>query len=133
MKRPDAYQLAAYLCNSPTVQRYFPHAGSADMGLPPRPLAWSRPVTSPSVEQLAAELIAEEEFAGLWLGAWFGTPQGVVFEQAVRMILPPGYQADYNLLVTALKQAARQQNKKAAGIIFAMGLVGVVAVLLRGE
>jgi hypothetical protein len=83
---------------------------------------------SVSVEELASQLIEDEELAGLWLGGWLGTPRGALLTQAVGLVIPQAYRADYDLLLRALQQAAREQNKQMAGL----ALVGaaLIAVLV---
>lgn len=125
-------QLAARLSSSGIVRHHFPYVGSVNAGLPPRPRTHGeRWVT---VEELASQLIGDEELAGLWLGGWLGTPQGELLEQAVGMVIPKVYRADYDLLLEALERAARQQNKRAAGLaLVGAAVLGALVWLTREQ
>lgn len=84
----------------------------------------------PPAEQLAREFLADAEFQSFRLGTWLATPEGEVFAQAVEMVMPPFYRQDAELLVEALKIAAKlqQRNERLAGGI----VIGAVLVLGLG-
>ena len=127
-RRVDAQQLAALLVSSRVVQKHFPYAGSASVRLPGRPYRYGYEAVTP--EYLARQLIAEEELAGIRLGAWLGTREGALIEEAVGMIIPTAYREDYSLLVRALRIAAQKQNKKMAGLALAGGGLGALLIWL---
>ena len=87
----------------------------------------------PTVEDLAEELLAEPEFLALRLGSLLGTPQGHVIAEGVKLVTPPFYEADVELLVAGLTYAAELQAKgnQRAGLV-ALGVVGVFTALLFG-
>jgi hypothetical protein len=87
----------------------------------------------PAVEELAAELLADAEFQSLRLGSWLETPEGAFYAQVVEMVMPPFYRQDAELLVSALKLAAKlqQRNQRLAGGV-ALGAIALVLVLGLG-
>jgi hypothetical protein len=82
------------------------------------------------VEELAQELLADGEFQALRLGGWLGTPETELFARAVEMASPPFYRADVELLVAALRLAAKLQQRDArlAGRV-AIGAIALVVLL----
>jgi hypothetical protein len=81
----------------------------------------------PTAEQLARELVADAEFQSLRLGTWLSTPEGELFARTVEMVAPPFYRQDAELLVEALKLAAKlqQRNERLAGGV----LIGAAVVI----
>jgi hypothetical protein len=102
--------------------------------VPGRAFGWHPPIERPSAAELAAQLFAIAEFRALGLGSWLGTPQGAFFASAVEAVSPPFYRQDEELLVEALKLAAKMQsgNQRAAGA-FALGAIALgVFLISRG-
>jgi len=85
-------------------------------GVPRRAFGWQPPTRAVSAAELAGQLLATAEFRALGLGSWLGTPDGEFFTAAVEAVSPPFYRQDEELLVEALKLAAKMQsgNQKAA-------------------
>ena len=87
---------------------------------------WSRPYagwqTLPTSEQFAKDLLADTEFRSFQLGTWLGTTDGEVITTAVRMVIPPIYQPEFDLAVDALKLAARMQQQEGQKV--ALSIVG---------
>ena len=82
--------------------------------------------TNSELEALAIQFVNDEEFRLLRLGTLLGTTQGDVIVQGVELVAPPFYRQDIELLVDALKLAARMQNKRIAGR-FALAAAGLAA------
>lgn len=81
----------------------------------------------PTADELAREFVADAEFQSFRLGTWLSTPDGEVFAQAVEMVMPPFYRQDAELLVDALRLAAKlqQRNERVAGGV----LIGAAVVI----
>ena len=92
---------------------------------------WQPGIARPSPFEFAKELIATSEFQAVGLGAWFGTPEGEFFTDAVEAVSPPFYRPDEELLIDSLKLAAGMQrdNKRIAGL-FALGVIAVGVLLI---
>jgi hypothetical protein len=88
----------------------------------------------PTVEQLAQELLGVTEIRALRLGAWLTTPDGAMITEAVEAISPPLYRQDIELVVAALKLAAKMQQEEGQGKagMVAAGALGVAAVIAIG-
>jgi hypothetical protein len=78
-------------------------------------------------ETLAQELLNSAEFRALQLGTWLGTPDGELISAAVHAVMPPPYRQDIDLLIEALKIAAKAQQKDAREKAIATG-VGLAAL-----
>jgi hypothetical protein len=96
-----------------------------------QPLPGSLGVNRYTPETLAQEFFASAEFKALQLGTWLGTPDGELIAAAVHAVTPPPYQQDIDLLVEALKLAAKVQQKDARekAIVAGIGLAAVGALL----
>jgi len=86
-----------------------------------------------TIESLAEEFLAMPEFLALRLGGFLGTPQGHVIAEGVRLVTPPFYEPDVELLIGGLTYAAELQAKgdQKAGLV-ALGVIGGVALLAAG-
>jgi len=92
------------------------------------------PIEGPSAAELAGQLLATAEYRGLGLGSWLGTPEGEFFTGAVEAVSPPFYRQDEELLVEALKLAAkmRSRNRRMAGAMALGGIALGVVLISRG-
>ena len=86
----------------------------------------------PTPEALAEEWLGMAEFQALRLGNWLGTADGEAFTQAVEMVIPGFYRADAELLVAALKHAAKLQHERGQAIAGQFALGGIVVAVLVG-
>jgi hypothetical protein len=98
-----------------------------------RAFAWHPPIDRPAAAELAGQLLATAEFRALGLGTWLGTPDGELFTAAVEVVSPPFYRQDEELIVEALKLAAKMQsgNRRAAGAV-AVGAIALGIFLMAG-
>lgn len=87
----------------------------------------------PTVEALVEEFLAMPEFLALRLGTFLGTPEGRVIAEGVKLVTPPFYEPDVELLITGLTYAAELQAKhdRKAGLV-ALGTVGIFGALIFG-
>jgi hypothetical protein len=89
-----------------------------------------------SVEQIALNLFTNAEFRALQLGDWLNTPDGELLVAAAEAIAPSLYRQDIELLVAALKLAAKMQQddgrKRAATAALLVAAGGALLVASRG-
>ena len=99
-----------------------------------RAFAWHPPIDRPTAAELAGQLLATAEFRALSLGTWLGTPDGEFFTAAVEAVSPPFYRQDEELIVEALKLAAKMQsgNRRAAGALALGAVVAGIFLISRG-
>lgn len=99
-----------------------------------RAFAWHPPTDRPTAVELAGQLLAIAEFRVLGLGTWLGTPDGEFFTAAVEAVSPPFYRQDEELIVEALKLAAKMQsgNRRAAGALALGAAVAGIFLISRG-
>jgi hypothetical protein len=99
-----------------------------------RAFAWHPPIDRPTAAELAGQLLATAEFRALGLGTWLGTPDGEFFTAAVEAVSPPFYRQDEELIVEALKLAAKMQsgNRRAAGALALGAVVAGIFLISRG-
>jgi hypothetical protein len=92
---------------------------------------WRPPIARASAAELAGRLLASAEFRALGLGTWLGTLDGEFLTGAVEAVSPPFYRQDEELLVDALKLAAKMQsdNQRMAGV-FALGAIALGLFLI---
>ena len=88
------------------------------------PFAYRRP--QPSAENLAEAFVTDVGFRTLQLGNWLRSPDGALIEAAVIALLPPAAQPEARLITSALKIAAKQQER--VGVETASKIVGTVVV-----
>jgi len=96
-----------------------------------RAFGWRPAIERPSTAELAGQLLTTAEYRALGLGSWLGTPDGEFFTAAVEAVSPPFYRQDEELMVDALKLAAKMQsgNQRAAGALALAALAfGALAV-----
>jgi hypothetical protein len=99
-----------------------------------RAFAWHPPIDRPTAAELAGQLLATAEFRALGLGTWLGTPDGEFFTAAVEAVSPPFYRQDEELIVEALKLAAKMQsgNRRAAGALALGAVAAGIFLISRG-
>jgi hypothetical protein len=81
-------------------------------------------------------LLATAEFRAVGLGTWLGTPDGEFFTAAVEAVNPPFYRQDEELLVNALKLAAKMQSdnqRAAAALAVGASVLLSVGILLAAR
>jgi hypothetical protein len=125
-------QIALFLDQHVTLPRATSPFGWAGQHWRGEPYGFAQP--RPTHQQVAHELLAIPEFRALQLGTWLGTTNGEIITEAVEMVTPPFYREDVELLVEALKLAARfqaQEGQGRAGKI-ALGAIGVAALFAIG-
>jgi hypothetical protein len=93
-----------------------------------------RGLPRPSAEELAEQLLADAEFGAIRLGTFLDTPDGELLVTAVELVSPPFYRDDIELLVAALKLAARiqQRQQRLGGVLIGAAAVALVASFARG-
>jgi hypothetical protein len=85
-------------------------------------------------EQTAEQLLASAAFRALRLGTWLSTPKGEFITAAVEALAPPLYQMDIELLIDAIKLAARAQQREARERAVGIGLVVAIGgALIAGS
>ena len=85
-------------------------------------------------EQIAEQLLASAAFRALRLGTWLSTPKGEFITAAVEALTPPLYQMDVNLLIDAVKLAAKAQQREAREKAVSIGLVVAIGgALIAGS
>jgi hypothetical protein len=106
----------------------------------PAPFGGLYPLRRPPVaqqftpEQTAEQLLASAVFRALRLGTWLSTPKGEFITAAVEALAPPLYQMDIELLVDAIKLAARAQQREAREKAVGIGLVVAIGgALIAGS
>jgi len=83
-----------------------------------------------TAEQVAERLLAEVGFRALRLGSLLNTPDGELMASAVELLTPPPYRADMELLVEALKIAAKKQQSEERDKAFGVGVVAAIGAVL---
>jgi hypothetical protein len=113
-------QIARFVQRNPTLRPLllWPHQ------IPPH-----RRPPYPTVLQIAEELLADSEFQVLQLATWLRSPDGKLIADAVALVIPLAYRAEYELAVEALQVAAEMQYEqgwpqRAAGFV-ALGVVSI--------
>ena len=106
----------------------------------PEPFGGLYPLRRPPVaqqftpEQIAEQLLASAAFRALRLGTWLSTPRGEFITAAVEALVPPLYQMDIDLLIDAVKLAARAQQREAREKAVGIGLVVAIGgALIAGS
>lgn len=126
---PEAQDIAAFLDAHVTWERRNPweseHAWMLNH-------PYRRGQVRPTPEALAKEWLGIAEFQALRLGTWLGTTDGEVFTQAVEMVLPGFFRTDAELLVAALKHAAKLQHERGQAVAGRLALGSVVVAGLAG-
>ena len=84
------------------------------------------PPSRPTVEEIANWYLEQAEFRALKLGGWLGTEDGEIIAGAVEQFLPPLYKQDAELLVEALKLAAKMQQKEGLKVAGAWALGSIL-------
>jgi hypothetical protein len=85
-------------------------------------------------EQISEQLLASAAFRALRLGTWLSTPKGEFITAAVEALVPPPYQLDVDLLIDAVKLAARAQQREARDRAVGIGLVVAIGgALIAGS
>jgi hypothetical protein len=85
-------------------------------------------------EQLAEQLLASTAFRALRLGTWLSTPKGEFIAAAIEALVPPLYQMDIDLLIDAVKLAAKAQQREARDKAVGIGLVVAIGgALIAGS
>lgn len=86
-----------------------------------------------STDEIAAELAQDADFNLIKLAGWLQTPDGQIIEHAVGQVLPYPYNYGADVLVEAVKIAARQRTRKERLDALALGGgVALVIVLILG-
>ena len=96
------------------------------------PIQW---LPLPTSQDLAQLWLDSAEFRALQLGTWLNTTDGQVLVAAVELVLAPGYEQEFELLVDALQLAAEaqhQQGRRKAGFALAAVSAGLLAVTQIG-
>lgn len=88
----------------------------------------------PSAQEIASELLADSEFQALSLSSWLRSPDGELITEAVALVIPPIYRAEFDLAVEALQLAAAMQyeegaSQRAAGA-FALAVVTAFGIAI---
>jgi hypothetical protein len=91
--------------------------------------AWAKPATA---AELAAQLLADAEFAQIGLASWLSGPDGRLVRAVVGSALPPPQRAEVELLADAIVLAADAQHCGARFQAAAFSMVAVMMIVLLG-
>ena len=93
------------------------------------PMAY-RESALPAVELIAASLVRDTEFRALQLGTLLNSPAGEFLEAAVALAVPRAFAPEFELIVEALRLAAKRQQDEARGkvvlTVFGVAVVGAL-------